>query len=113
MSQEEQNIDKTFLEVLQSYTFADIRFFDIITTFTLGYIFEPFIVGHLKLFINKTQYYFLLFPLLIIFHLLTDNEQRLKNLLFTSNWNIHQLLVLLLIVFAFTDNKLHKKLNIL
>lgn len=113
MSQEDQNIDKTFLEILETYTFADIRLFDIITIFTLGYIFEPFIVGHLKLFINKTQYYFLLFPILILFHLLTDNEKILKNLLFTSNWNVHQFLVLLLIFFAFTDTKLHKKLNIL
>ena len=79
-----------------------IALFDLISTFIVAYILEPYILPYLK--ITKLAYYLLLLPLGVIIHLIFKQETFLNKQLFNKSINIYKIIMIIILY------KLYKEL---
>lgn len=93
--------------ILLEYSFYNsdgngIALFDLISTFIVAYILEPYILPYLK--ITKLAYYLLLLPLGVIIHLIFKQETFLNKQLFNKSINIYKIIMIIILY------KLYKEL---
>jgi hypothetical protein len=75
--------------------------FDLILTFFIPYIIEPYILPKLK--ISRLAYYLLLIPLGVIIHLLFKKETFLNKQLFNNTINIYKILIIIMIFMLYKE----------
>ena len=74
-----------------------IALFDLILTFVVAYLIEPYILSKIK--ISKLAYYLSLIPLGIIIHLLTTSKSTfLNSKLFNNEINIYKILIIINVI---------------
>jgi len=74
-----------------------IALFDLILTFVVAYLIEPYILSKIK--ISKLAYYLSLIPLGIIIHLFTTSESTFLNgKLFNNEFNIYKILIIINVI---------------
>jgi len=74
-----------------------IALFDLMSTFLIAYIVEPYIRPYLK--INTTTYYLMLIPLGIIIHIFTKQDTFLNKQLFSNSFNVYKLAVIVILFY--------------
>lgn len=75
-----------------------IALFDLILTFVIAYILEPYILPFLMSYnINRKAYYLMLIPLGVIIHILFKQTTFLNKQLFSKELNIYKALFFLII----------------
>ena len=70
-----------------------IALFDLILTFFIPYIIEPYILPKLK--ISRLAYYLSLLPLGIILHIIFKQDTFLNKQLFTNTINIYKIVMII------------------
>ena len=70
-----------------------IALFDLILTFLIPYLIEPYILSILK--ISRLAYYLSLLPLGIILHILFKQDTFLNKQLFTNTINIYKIVIII------------------
>ena len=74
-----------------------IALFDLILTFVVAYLIEPYILSKIK--ISRLAYYLSLIPLGIITHLLTTSKSTFLNgKLFNNEINIYKILIIINVI---------------
>ena len=75
--------------------------FDLILTFFIPYIIEPYILPKLK--ISRLAYYLSLIPLGVIIHLIFKKETFLNKQLFNNTINIYKILIIIMIFMLYKE----------
>ena len=75
--------------------------FDLILTFFIPYLIEPYILPKLK--ISRLAYYLSLIPLGIIIHLIFKTETFLSKQLFNNTINIYKILIIIMIFMLYKE----------
>jgi hypothetical protein len=75
--------------------------FDLILTFFIPYLIEPYILPKLK--ISRLAYYLSLLPLGIILHILFKQDTFLNKQLFSNTLNIYKILIIIIIVMLYKE----------
>jgi len=75
--------------------------FDLILTFFIPYLIEPYILPKLK--ISRLAYYLSLIPLGVIIHLLFKKETFLNKQLFNNTINIYKILIIIMIFMLYKE----------
>jgi hypothetical protein len=78
-----------------------IALFDLIFTFLIPYLIEPYILPKLK--ISRLAYYLSLLPLGIILHILFKQDTFLNKQLFSNTLNIYKILIIIIIVMLYKE----------
>ena len=78
-----------------------IALFDLILTFLIPYLIEPYIVPKLK--ISRLAYYLSLLPLGIIIHLIFKTETFLNKQLFSNTINIYKIFIIINIFILYKE----------
>jgi hypothetical protein len=72
-----------------------IALFDLISTFIIAYILEPYLLPRIK--ISRMAYYLMLIPLGIVTHLFTKQDTFLNKQLFNETINIYKIIVIVIL----------------
>ena len=75
--------------------------FDLISTFFIAYLIEPYILPKLK--ISRLAYYLSLIPLGVIIHLIFKTETFLSKQLFNNTINIYKILIIIMIFMLYKE----------
>jgi len=75
--------------------------FDLILTFFIAYLIEPYILPKLK--ISRLAYYLSLIPLGVIIHLIFKKETFLGKQLFNNTINIYKILIIIMIFMLYKE----------
>ena len=75
--------------------------FDLISTFFIAYLIEPYILPKLK--ISRLAYYLSLLPLGIILHILFKQDTFLNKQLFSNTLNIYKILIIIMIFMLYKE----------
>ena len=78
-----------------------IALFDLILTFLIPYLIEPYILSILK--ISRLAYYLSLLPLGIILHILFKQDTFLNKQLFTNTINIYKIVMIINIFLLYKE----------
>jgi len=78
-----------------------IALFDLILTFLIPYLIEPYILSILK--ISRLAYYLSLLPLGIILHILFKQDTFLNKKLFTNTINIYKIVIIINIFMLYKE----------
>jgi len=78
-----------------------ISLFDLILTFFIPYLIEPYILSILK--ISRLAYYLSLLPLGIIIHILFKQDTFLNKKLFTNTINIYKIVIIINIFMLYKE----------
>jgi hypothetical protein len=78
-----------------------ISLFDLILTFFIPYLIEPYILSILK--ISRLAYYLSLLPLGIITHILFKQDTFLNKQLFTNTINIYKIVIIINIFMLYKE----------
>jgi hypothetical protein len=78
-----------------------IALFDLILTFLIPYLIEPYILSILK--ISRLAYYLSLLPLGIILHILFKQDTFLNKQLFTNTINIYKIVIIINIFMLYKE----------
>ena len=78
-----------------------ISLFDLIMTFVIAYIVEPYIRVYTKL--NRQAYYLVLLPLGVLIHLLTNQNTFLNGQLLNDSVNLYKVIMLIIVFKLFYE----------
>jgi hypothetical protein len=78
-----------------------IALFDLILTFFIPYLIEPYILPKLK--ISRLAYYLSLLPLGIILHIIFKQDTFLNKQLFNNTLNIYKILIIIMIFMLYKE----------
>ena len=78
-----------------------IALFDLILTFLIPYLIEPYIVPKFK--ISRLAYYLSLLPLGVIIHVIFKQDTFLNKQLFTNTVNIYKILIIIIIFMLYKE----------